>query len=74
MSECKLDHSTEDVQKKLAEQSPHLPQDIRTGVAKLLDQSLEQVMLNHVFHLLKKYDLASQEERLERDAKFRELI
>ncbi|MGD8189284.1 hypothetical protein ACQCN2_04705 [Brevibacillus ginsengisoli] len=74
MSECKLDHSTEDVKKKLAEQSGHLPEDIRTALETLLDQPLEQERLNQVFHLLKKYDLATVEERQERDVKFRALV
>lgn len=73
MSECKLDHTTEDVKKKLTEQSSYLPDDIRERVENLLERPLDQQMLNHVFHLLKKYDLATPEERLERDAKFREL-
>lgn len=71
VSECKLDHSQEDVQKKLAEQSSFLPTALGEGLAEKLGQPLTQEKLNELFHLLKKYDLASEQERLQRDEKLR---
>jgi hypothetical protein len=67
MSECKLDHSTDDVLKKLAEQAPHLPPGMETHLKGLLARSLHQEKLNVLFHLLKKYDLSDPQERKRRD-------
>lgn len=69
MGECRLNHSVEDVQNKLAEQAPFLPGDRATQLSALLETDLSQEQLNELFHLLKKYDLASAEERLSRDEK-----
>ncbi|WP_432774094.1 hypothetical protein AAFJ72_11595 [Brevibacillus gelatini] len=67
MGECKLNHSKEDVQKKLAEQAPFLSE-VRVGqFRRVLEGELSQERLNELFHLLKKYDLASPEERLARE-------
>ncbi|MGG1661093.1 hypothetical protein [Brevibacillus sp. NRS-1366] len=67
MGECKLDHSVEDVQNKLAEQAPFLSSERVTQLQALLQTELSQESLNAWFHLLKKYDLASPEERLNRE-------
>lgn len=67
MGECKLDHSQEDVLKKLAEQAPHLTEQRVKQFANLLEEDLSQERLNELFHLLKKYDLASPQEREERE-------
>ncbi|MGC5328407.1 hypothetical protein [Brevibacillus sp. SYSU BS000544] len=69
MSECKLDHSTEDVIKKLEEQSSFLPQDLYAALQAYLQNEREQQTLNEIFHLLKKYDLSSAEEREQRNQK-----
>lgn len=74
MGECKLDHSTEDVQKKLAEQSPFLPQERVEQLRALLETGLSQEKLNELFHLLKKYDLATSEERAIREEKMEQLF
>ncbi|WP_139488679.1 group-specific protein [Brevibacillus dissolubilis] len=74
MSECKLDHTREDVQKKCVEQSAFLPADIHTSLKAYLEKDLPQATLNEVFHLLKKYDLADAEQRAARDEKLRELL
>ncbi|MDF2679627.1 MAG: ribosomal protein L7ae [Brevibacillus sp.] len=66
MGECKLDHTVEDVQKKLAEQAPFLPQERVEQLQALLETELSQDRLNELFHLLKKYDLAAPEEREQR--------
>ncbi|ELK42997.1 hypothetical protein P4U99_17385 [Brevibacillus agri] len=67
MGECKLDHSKEDVQKKLAEQAPFLSEERVGQFQRMLEGELSQERLNELFHLLKKYDLASPEERLARE-------
>ncbi|MFD2371533.1 hypothetical protein ACFSO0_16525 [Brevibacillus sp. GCM10020057] len=74
MGECKLDHSAEDVQKKLAEQAPFLPQQQAEQLRAWLKVERSQEELNELFHLLKKYDLATQEERKEREAKMALLL
>lgn len=74
MGECKLDHSVEDVQKKLAEQSPFLPQEMAEQLRVWLETGRSQEERNELFHLLKKYDLATPEERAEREAKMALLL
>ncbi|WP_134683927.1 50S ribosomal protein L7ae [Brevibacillus migulae] len=74
MAECKLDHSQEDVQKKLAEQSSFLPNALVEGLKDTLNTQLTQEKLNELFHLLKKYDLAAPEERANRDEQLRQFI
>jgi hypothetical protein len=67
MSSCNLDHDLEDVTKKLSEQKPYLPEDLFVASNQLLVQRPDQNTLNELFHLLKKYDLASEEEQTERN-------
>ncbi|RNB53730.1 50S ribosomal protein L7ae [Brevibacillus gelatini] len=67
MGECKLNHSKEDVEKKLAEQAPFLSEARVGQFQRMLEGELSQERLNELFHLLKKYDLASPEERLARE-------
>lgn len=74
MSECKLDHSTEDVIKKLEEQSSFLPQELYSAVLATLQKEKDQQALNEIFHLLKKYDLSSTEEQNHRNEKLRTLV
>ncbi|WP_409305142.1 hypothetical protein [Peribacillus sp. SCS-155] len=74
MSECKLDHSIEDVQKKFKSQKPFLPEGLSEALESFLDKETAQEKLNEVFHLLKKYDLADQEERQARNKKLEKLI
>ncbi|USG68199.1 hypothetical protein NDK47_13325 [Brevibacillus ruminantium] len=74
MGECRLNHSTEDVQSKLVEQTPYLPPALAQQLSGLLDKTLTQETLNELFHLLKKYDLASPEERLVREEKMYKLF
>lgn len=69
MSNCNLDHSLEDVKNKLTQQREFLPYDVSQKLELLLDQDLDQPTLNEVFHLLKKYDLASEDERELRNEK-----
>jgi len=74
MAECKLDHSQGDVQKKLAEQSSYLPTALAVGLKEIVNKPLTQAELNELFHLLKKYDLATQEERVQRDEQLRRFL
>jgi SAM-dependent methyltransferase len=67
MSECSIDHSQDDVQKKLESQREHMPSQLAKDLALLLTREQSQETLNELFHLLKKYDLAAAEEREERN-------
>ncbi|KAF0816622.1 MULTISPECIES: group-specific protein [unclassified Cytobacillus] len=66
MSECKLDHTPEDVQTKFEQQRDFLPEEMKALFQAFFQQEHTQDILNEVFHLLKKFDLASEEERTER--------
>lgn len=63
MGECKIDHSLEDVQNKFESQSEFLPEDIKQMFGEFFKEEHTQDILNDVFHLLKKYDLSTEEER-----------
>ncbi|MDR7079947.1 citrate synthase [Neobacillus niacini] len=67
MSECKLDHSQEDVRNKYDSQAAFLPEDMKPLFEQFLAKDHTQDLLNEVFHLLKKYDLATEEEKNERN-------
>ncbi|HDR7759438.1 hypothetical protein [Bacillus cereus] len=60
---CNIDHSIEDVMNKLESQKNFLSEEIFKGLKNFLLGNHSQEILNDVFHLLKKYDLASEEER-----------
>jgi hypothetical protein len=66
MSECKLNHSQEDVRMKYESQEAFLPEDMKPLFEQFLTKEHTQDLLNEVFHLLKKYDLASEEEKNQR--------
>ncbi|MFC4799968.1 hypothetical protein ACFPA1_11495 [Neobacillus sp. GCM10023253] len=66
MSECKLDHSHDDVKKKYESQAAFLPEEMNPLFEQFFEKEHTQEILNEVFHLLKKYDLASEEEKSER--------
>lgn len=67
MSECKIDHSHEDVQKKFEAQKAFLPGEMLPLFDAFLKEEHTQDILNHVFHLLKKYDLADVDDQEERN-------
>jgi hypothetical protein len=67
MSECKLDHSTEDVKNKYDVQSAFLPVDMKPLFNQFFQKEHTQDLLNEVFHLLKKYDLATEDGQRERN-------
>ncbi|GGB42720.1 group-specific protein [Fictibacillus barbaricus] len=74
MGRCTIDHTLEDVQQKLSEQSAFMSRELVIEVGDSLVEGGDQEFLNEVFHLLKKYDLADDKERKERDQKLKELI
>lgn len=74
MSKCNIDHSQEDVVKKLDSQKESLSSDSYYVIEGFLARPRSQETLNELFHLLKKYDLASPDEQLERDKKIDELV
>jgi len=74
MGECKLDHSYQDVVQKLNQQEAFLPVELHQGLKKLLQPDLQQALLNEIFHLLKKYDLAEKEEQECRNEQIQLLI
>ena len=73
MSTCKLDHNLEDVKRKLSDLKLFLPGDLFVDSSQMLEQEQNQQTLNEMFHLLKKYDLATEVERNERNDKLRKL-
>ncbi|WP_144553950.1 group-specific protein [Bacillus sp. X1(2014)] len=63
MSECKLNHSQEDVKSKYESQASFLPEEMKPLFNQFFEKEHTQDLLNEVFHLLKKYDLATKEEQ-----------
>lgn len=63
MSECKLDHTITDVENKYLTQKPYLPEELHAKFTLFFQEEHSQDILNDVFHLLKKYDLADKEEQ-----------
>ncbi|WP_010282923.1 hypothetical protein [Bacillus timonensis] len=74
MSTCNIDHSKEDVVKKLQSQVNFLPKDLYNKATLFLEIEQTQKTLNELFHLLKKYDLAAEEEQQKRNQAMEELI
>ncbi|WHY27396.1 hypothetical protein [Bacillus wiedmannii] len=60
---CNINHSMEDVMNKLESQKRFLPEVIFKELKVFLRGNHSQEILNDIFHLLKKYDLVSEEER-----------
>ncbi len=67
MSECKLDHSQEDVKSKYESIAAFLSEYMKLLFNQFFEKEHTQDILNHVFHLLKKYDLATKEEQANRN-------
>lgn len=74
MGRCTIDHSVEDVVRKLNEQQAFIPKEIYEDGMHFLDGTVEQDTLNEVFHLLKKYDLAEADERERRNEELRKIV
>lgn len=67
MSECKLNHTQEDVKSKYESITAFLPEEMKPLFHQFFQKEHTQDLLNEVFHLLKKYDLASVEEQENRN-------
>ncbi|MBN8210579.1 group-specific protein [Bacillus sp. NTK071] len=67
MGKCTIDYSYGDVLAKLEDQSDFMPDALVQKIYKFLHQTLSQETLNELFHLLKKYDLASKPEKEKRN-------
>lgn len=74
MGECKLDHSLEDVTQKLKDQRSFLSLEMVQDWHIFLEKNVTQETLNESFHLLKKYDLASEQEKKDRDQQMKQLF
>lgn len=74
MSQCQLNHSLADVQKKLESQVNVVPEELYQKVETTLRSELSQSTLNEIFHLLKKYDLASADEQIQRNEKLLTIV
>jgi hypothetical protein len=67
MAECSIDHSMEDVKKKYESQFEYLPKELKGLFDQFFQEEHTQDILNEVFHLLKKYDLSTEEEKENRN-------
>ncbi|MEH7118552.1 hypothetical protein V7128_14175 [Neobacillus vireti] len=67
MSECKLNHTQEEVKNKYESQTHFLPDEMNDLFHQFFAKEHTQELLNEVFHLLKKYDLAPSDEKNERN-------
>jgi citrate synthase len=74
VGQCNIDHSHEDVIQKLESQLAFIPKHVGEALQRFLKNQHSQQTLNELFHLLKKYDLASKEEQEERNQKFIQVI
>jgi ribosomal protein L15 len=74
MSSCKIDHTIDDVTKKLKEQTPYMDHSLVEKCFNFLSTSVSQAELNELFHLLKKFDLASEDEKKIRIDKMEKLV
>lgn len=74
MGICNIDHTHADVVKKLRSQEPFLPAGLGHSIHVFLGEHRAQETLNELFHLLKKYDLATIDERATRNTKLESLI
>ncbi|CAG9611243.1 hypothetical protein BACCIP111899_00415 [Bacillus rhizoplanae] len=74
MGMCNVDHSSEDVINKLETQQCFLSEFLVKDLHEFLKSNHSQQILNELFHLLKKYDLASKEEREKRNEQLMLLI
>lgn len=67
LSKCTIDHSLRDVKDKLESQRLFLPDLLYKKCTVFLSEERSQLQLNDLFHLLKKYDLASTDEQEKRN-------
>ncbi|WP_458412927.1 hypothetical protein ACNQFZ_19270 [Schinkia sp. CFF1] len=71
---CEINHTKEDVYKKLESQRGFLPTELYLKIESYIQTNLSQETLNEIFHLLKKYDLAGDAEQQERNEVLKTMI
>ncbi|MBO1000211.1 group-specific protein [Bacillus sp. SD075] len=74
MGTCNLNHSQNDVRLKFESQKAFLPTELSQTLDRYLEEGNSQETLNELFHLLKKYDLSTQEEQESRNEKLKQII
>ena len=74
MGKCTIDHSYGDVLAKLEDQTDFLPDPLVQEIYQFLQHTRFQETLNELFHLLKKYDLASKSDREKRNHEIEMMI
>jgi len=74
MSNCRIVHSLEDVSSKLLDQKLFLPTELFEASSKKLKGKMNQETLNELFHLLKKYDLTTENDKIERNERLKQLF
>lgn len=74
MGTCNLNHSQHDVRMKFESQKAFLPTALSQTLDRYLKKANSQETLNELFHLLKKYDLSTQEEQESRNEKLKQII
>ncbi|MCK2004835.1 group-specific protein [[Brevibacterium] frigoritolerans] len=74
MGVCNLNHSQQDVRLKFESQKAFLPTQLTQTLDQYLEKGNSQETLNELFHLLKKYDLSTQEEQESRNDKLKRIM
>ncbi|GAA0603552.1 hypothetical protein GCM10009001_20720 [Virgibacillus siamensis] len=74
MGNCNIDHTYQDVESKFNSQTAYLPNGLSSEIQAFLMDEQSQEILNDLFHLLKKYDLASENEQENRNKQMKALI
>ncbi|MDM5304452.1 hypothetical protein [Peribacillus frigoritolerans] len=74
MGACNLNHSQQDVRLKFESQKAFLPTQLSQTLDRYLEKGNSQETLNELFHLLKKYDLSTQEEQESRNDKLKRIM
>lgn len=74
MDPSTVDHSINDVSRRLERQSQCMPAHLYFQLEELLNWPLEQEVLNQLYALLKKYDVLTDIEREERNISMQMLI
>ena len=74
MGVCNLNHSQQDVRLKFESQKAFLPTQLSQTLDRYLEKGKSQETLNELFHLLKKYDLSTEEEQESRNDKLKRIM
>lgn len=73
MEKCNINHSIDNVHRKLDSQRGFLPESLYVQIKSFLN-GFNQDQLNEMFHLLKKYDLSKVDEQAIRNKKMKHLV